>query len=69
MKNKQENEILYRLYLTCDEIETLLTALQESKLPKSKDDGWNEENEKVLQKVAKMRWEQVCKRIDRELPT
>ena len=68
MKNS-ENEILYRLYLTCDEIETLLTALQESKLPKYKDDGWNEENEKVLQKVAKMRWEQVCKRIDRELPT
>jgi hypothetical protein len=46
------------LKLSEDEIETVIIALMESKLPKSKDDGWNEESQKVFQKIQKQSWEQ-----------
>lgn len=57
MKNKQENKKFW-LYLTEDEVETVIIALLDSKLPKSKDNGWNEESEKVQEKISQMRWEQ-----------
>jgi len=50
MKNKQENKKFW-LYLTEDEIETVIIALLDSKLPKSKDNGWNEESRKVEKKI------------------
>ena len=56
MKNSKNKKIW--LYLTEDEVETVWIALLESKLPKSKDNGWNEENEKVQKKIAQMRLEQ-----------
>ena len=54
------------LKLSSDEVETVTDALMESKLPKSKDDdnisrygySWNEETEKVFQKIQKQSWEQ-----------
>ena len=46
------------LKLSEDEIETVIIALLDSKLPKSKDDGWNEESQKVFQKIQKQSWEQ-----------
>ena len=57
MKNKQENKKLC-LYLTEDEIETVIIALLDSKLPKSKDNGWNEESRKVEEKIQQARFRQ-----------
>jgi len=47
------------LKLSEDEIETLIIAIYQSQLPKSKDtDGWNEESLKVEEKIQQARWEQ-----------
>lgn len=57
MKNKQENKKFW-LYLTGDEVETVIIALQESKLPITRDNGWNEESRKVEEKIQQARFRQ-----------
>ena len=46
------------LKLSDDEVETLIDALYQSKLPVSKDNGWNEETRKLEQKLEQARFEQ-----------
>jgi|TARA_R100000482_G_scaffold124732_2_gene78724 hypothetical protein len=57
MKNKQENKKFW-LYLTEDEVETVIIALQESKLPITRDNGWNEESRKVEEKIQQAKFRQ-----------
>jgi UDP-N-acetyl-D-mannosaminuronic acid transferase (WecB/TagA/CpsF family) len=62
---QKKSKTIY-LKLSNDEVETVIIALMESKLPKSKDDvnisrhgySWNKENEKVFEKIQKQSWEQ-----------
>ena len=44
--------------LSDDEVETLIIAMYQSKLPVSKDNGWNEETRKLEQKLEQARFEQ-----------
>ena len=46
------------LKLSDDEVETLIIAMYQSKLPVSKDNGWNEETRKLEQKLEQARFEQ-----------
>lgn len=47
------------LKLSEDEIEHLVCAIHQAELPKSKNtDGWNEESQKILDKLLQAKWEQ-----------